>query len=177
VQGPDETAAPAAAPPRPTRRWVKGCGIALILAVWSPLLVFLGGLGLAWLSAYRVESAAVEARAAVRVGATLGEAILSSSAGVGTGPLECYETACLEPRPEMLLASRRSHWFGLQGPGGSLASLRTLEEWRGQLGRLDGAGCRRVKVTFCGRPWVTFHLEMDGAQRVGSVGPLNVTSD
>jgi hypothetical protein len=160
-----------------TRPWIKGCGAALILMVWSPVLVFLGGMGLAFLHAYRVEAAAGEARAAVQVGATLSEAILSSSAGVGSGPLECYEAECLEPRPEILLAGRRSSWFGLLGPGGSLASLQTLEDWRGQLGRLDGTGCRRVKVTFCGRPWVTFHLEMDGAQRVGSVGPLNVTSD
>jgi hypothetical protein len=163
--------------PRPTRRWVKGCGLALILAFWTPVLVFLGGMGLAFLHAQRVEAAAAEARRAVTVGSSLSDAILSSSGGVGDGLLPCYEAACLGGAPEALLAQRRQGWFSLPAADGPAVTFETLEEWRRHLRRLDELPCRRVRVTFCGRPRASFLVEMDGLRRVAMVGPLGVTAD
>jgi hypothetical protein len=37
--------------------------------------------------------------------------------------------------------------------------------------------CQRLRIVFCGRPWITFQVELDAAGRVREVGPLSVTSD
>ena len=149
----------------------------MIVVVWLPVLYCVGGLGWVSLHARRASASAEKARATVRVGTALSEAVVSSSEAVGTqSPLQCYEATCIGS-PEILLASRGISWFNALAADGSAASFTTVEEWRRQLPRLDRVSCKRVKITFCGRPWMTFLVEMDGSQRVGKVGPLSVSAD
>jgi hypothetical protein len=165
------------APPRRTRPWVKALGLALILLVWLPLLIFLGSMAYVSLSASRAEAAAEKARAAVRIGDSLGSAVASSSAIVGQAPLlECYEATCVG-RPEIELAHRTTHAFRVLAADGTASQLKTVEEWRQRLPGLDHVDCRRVKMTFCGRPWMTFFAELDGSRRVSQVGPLRVSAE
>ena len=160
-----------------TRPWIKGIGVVLIVIVWLPVLYCVGGLGWASLQARRASASAERARATVRVGTALSDAVFSSSEAVGAqSALQCYEATC-SGSPEILLANRRVNWFSVRAADGSAASFKTVEEWRRELPRLDRVGCKRVKITFCGRPWMTFLVEMDESQRVSKVGPLSVSAD
>ena len=149
----------------------------MIVIVWLPVLYCVGGLGLASLHVTRASASAEKARAMVRVGTALSDAVFSSSEAVGAqSPLQCYQATCTGS-PEILLANRGVSWFNVLPADGSAGSIKTVEEWRRQLRRLDRVGCKRLKITFCGRPWMTFLVEMDGSQRVGKVGPLSVSAD
>ena len=147
------------------------------MVVWLPVLYCVGGLGLASLHVTRASGSAEKARATVRVGTALSDAVLASSEAVGTqSPLQCYQATCVGS-PEILLANRRINWFSVLAADGSAESFETVEEWRRQVPRLDRVSCKRVKITFCGRPRITFLMEMDGSQRVSKVGPLSVSAD
>ena len=160
-----------------TRPWVKAFGVALILVVWLPLLIIVGGFVWAFLNEHRVRVAVDEARGALRVGATLSEVVLSTSEQVGGGRLlQCYEAMCADPQG-FVLSKREGGWFGVLAANGQETSFDTVEELRRQLLELDRAPCNRVKITFCGRPWITFLVELDERRRVTNIGSLRVSPD
>lgn len=141
--------------------------------VWLPLLYFVGGLALVSLDARRARAEADAARSAVRPGSTVSELVGTTSAPVGRSRrLGCYEAACVDP-PGFLLAKRPGGWSG------SFAAGELVERFvaAGELRRLDDVACRRVKITYCGRPWMTFVVEVDAQRRVSRIGGLGVSPD
>jgi hypothetical protein len=157
-----------------TRPWVKAFGVALILVVWLPLLMIVGGFAWAFLNEHRVRVEVGEARGTLRIGATLTEVVLSTSERVGGGRLlQCYEAMCADPRG-FVLSKREGGWSGVLAANGPATSFDTVEELRRQLDRVT---CNRVKITFCGRPWITFLVELDEHRRVANIGSLTVSPD
>jgi hypothetical protein len=157
----------------PTPRWIRVIGIALIAVVWLPLAYALGGLVLVSLGARRARSEADQARGAIRAGASLSELVRTTSAPVGADrALSCYEAACLDPAG-LVLAKHGDSWSGPLVADGPVEHFESAAD----LVRIDNAACRRVKVTYCGRPWMTLTVEMDGDRRVGRVGVLGVSAD
>jgi hypothetical protein len=151
--------------------------VALILVVWLPLLVFVGGPAWLWFEVHRAEVAAGEARAAVRIGDTLGAAIISSGEVIGgTRLLQCYEASCAVPQA-IVIASRLGDRCSVHDADGSMLSVETLEDWRREILRSDRTVCRLARITFCGRPRITFDIAMDEAGRITQVGALRVTAD
>jgi hypothetical protein len=159
----------------PTARpWIKALGVGLMLVVWLPLLIFVGGFAFAWLNDYRVRVEVDEARQALRLGATLSEVVLSTSAQVGSGRLlQCYEAMCADP-PGFVLSKRAGGWFGVLAADGPSVSFDTVGKWRRELDRVT---CGRAKITFCGRPWISFSVELDEQRRVTRIGSLSVSPD
>jgi hypothetical protein len=51
------------------------------------------------------------------------------------------------------------------------------KEWRARILALKPAGCRRAVMTYCGRPWMSFGVDLDEGGRVSGVGPLGVSGD
>jgi hypothetical protein len=96
----DEPAKPEPGKERRPRRAVKACGIVLITVAILPVLFVLGVAGFLWYHWTSSRSVAEEHRARVRVGGTLGEAILASEPPMGK--LGCFQALCGAPAEAML---------------------------------------------------------------------------
>ena len=63
------------------------------------------------------------------------------------------------------------------GADGNAPPVKPVEEWRPSLSVLDEVSCARSRLTFCGRPWMTFFVDLDASRRVRQVGPLQVSAE
>lgn len=155
------------------RPWVKACGMLLITAALLPLVCVVVVGGFLWYHGRHSRTAAEESRARVLVGSTLGDAILASESAAAS--LACFQASCVTPH-DRLLAFRTGSALRVHD-GRVLATVDHRQQWRDRLLALDSMGCESAVLTFCGRPWMTFSVDLDGAGRVSRVAELHITGD
>jgi hypothetical protein len=145
----------------------------LIAVAILPVMLVLGLAGFVWYHWASSRAAADRYRARVAVGSRLGEAILASEPPMDE--IGCFQSRCVQPS-EVLLAHRGSRYFQAFD-GREMSAADGPDEWRRRLLALDAGGCRKALITYCGRPWMSFGVELDEAGRVTGVGEMSVSSD
>src|SRR5262245_53546330 len=123
--------------------WARiGCA-ALAVPVLAAAAVF----GYLWLNVSQARNAATDAQRSVRVGGTLADAVLASSAPVGSHPLlGCYNAECIDHPPGFVVSRHGEGTYSVATPDPAHLSFATAGDLRRALDA-EPFRCSRLRVT------------------------------